>query len=76
MKILHVNTSDISGGAARAAYRIHKGLQEIDINSKMLVQTKLSDDRTVIAPDTKVKKGLALLRPTLDSTFKNLFSGG
>ena len=76
MKSLLINTADISGGAARAAYRIHKGLQEIDINSKMLVQTKLSDDRTVIAPDAKVKKGLALLRPTLDSTFKNLFSGG
>jgi len=34
MKILHVNTSDISGGAARAAYRIHKGLQGIGISSK------------------------------------------
>ncbi len=76
MKILHVNTFDISGGAARVAYRIHKGLQGIGIDSKMLVQTKLSDDKTVIGPGTKVKKGLALLRPTLDSTFKNLFSGG
>lgn len=76
MKILHLNTSDISGGAARAAYRIHKGLQGIDIDSKMLVQTKLSDDKTVIGPGNKVKKGLALLRPSLDSAFKNLFSGG
>jgi len=75
MKILHLNTSDISGGAARAAYRLHKGLQGIGIDSKMLVQTKLSDDRTVIAPDTKVKIGLALLRPTLDSAVKKLFSG-
>ena len=76
MKILHLNTSDISGGAARAAYRIHKGLQGIGMDSKMLVQTKLSDDKTVIGPGNKVKKGLALLRPTLDATFKNLFSGG
>jgi len=77
MKILIVNTSDIQGGAARAAYRIHKGLQVVGgVDSKMLVQAKLSDDRTVIAPDTKVKKGLALLRPTLDSAFINLFSGG
>jgi len=76
MKILHLNTSDISGGAARAAYRIHKGLQGIAIDSKMLVQSKLSDDRTVIAPDTKVKKGLVLLRPTLDSAVKKLISGG
>lgn len=76
MNILHVNTSDISGGAARAAYRIHKGLQGIGIDSKMLVQTKLSDNKTVMAPGNNLKKGFALLRPTLDSAFKNLFSGG
>ncbi len=28
MNILHVNASDISGGAARAAYRIHRSLVE------------------------------------------------
>lgn len=42
MKILHVNTHDISGGAARAAYRIHKGLQKTGMDSKMLVKIKLS----------------------------------
>ena len=76
MKILIVNTSDISGGAAIAAYRIHKGLQRIGMDSKMLVQTKLSDDKTVIGPDNKIKKGFAKLRPTLDSAVKKLFSGG
>ncbi len=45
------------------------------MDSKMLVQTKLSDDKTVICPGNKFKKGLALLRPTLDFTFKNPFSG-
>jgi len=76
MKSLLINTSDISGGAARAAYRIHKGLQEIGISSKMLVQSKTSDDKAVIGPGNKLKRGLALLRPTLDSAFKKLFSGG
>ena len=76
MKILHLNSSDISGGAARAAYRINKGLQGIGIDSKMLVQTKLSDNKTVIGPGNKVKKGLALLRSTLDSTFIKIFAGG
>lgn len=76
MKILHLNTHDISGGAARAAYRIHNGLQGIGMDSTMLVQTKLSDDRTVIAPDTKVKKGLALLRPTFDSAVNKICAGG
>ena len=75
MKSLLINSSDISGGAAIAAYRIHKGLQKIGMDSKMLVQTKLSDDKIVIGPGNKLKKELALLRPTLDFTFKNLFSG-
>ena len=76
MKILQVNTFDISGGSARAVYRIHKGLQEIGMDSKMLVQSKLSDDKTVIGPDTKVEKGLVLFRPTLDSAVKKIFTGG
>jgi len=40
MKVLHINTSDINGGAARAAYRLHRSLLEAGINSKMLVQNK------------------------------------
>ena len=75
MKILHLNTYDISGGAARAAYRIHKGLRGIGMDSKMLVQTKLSDDKTVIGTESKIKKGFAKLRPTLDSAAKKLFAG-
>ena len=50
MKSLLINTSDIQGGAARATYRLHKGLQEIGIDSKMLVQKKISDDPSVIGP--------------------------
>jgi glycosyltransferase involved in cell wall biosynthesis len=76
MKILQVNTYDISGGAARAAYRIHKGLQGIGMDSKMLVQRKLSDDKTVIGPGNKVKRVLARLRPTLDFAVKKFFAGG
>ena len=75
MKILHLNASDISDGAAIAAYRLHKGLQGVGIDSKMLVQTKLGNDKTVIAPGTNAKKGLALLRPTLDSAVKHFASG-
>lgn len=66
MKILHINTSDIEGGAARAAYRLHRALLESGVNSQMLVQSKLSDDFTVVGPSTKLKKGLGIVRPTLD----------
>lgn len=67
MKILIVNTSDISGGAARAAYRLHKALLSQGVDSQMLVQSKSSDDYTVIAETDKVKKTLNKLRPFLDS---------
>lgn len=47
MKILIINTYDINGGAARAAYRLHEGLQKFGIESKMIVQKKFSFDKSV-----------------------------
>ncbi|MFM6746476.1 MAG: glycosyl transferase, partial [Dolichospermum sp.] len=67
IKPLVISTSDINGGAARAAYRLHQGLQNIAVDSQMLVQNKQSDDYTVIAPERKVSKGIGKLKPTLDS---------
>ncbi len=67
MKILIVNTSEIQGGAARAAYRLHKSLLNQGIDSQMLVQSKGSDDFTVIADGSKIAKGFNRLRATLDS---------
>jgi len=64
---LHVNASDIYGGAARATYRLHRALLNADIDSQMLVQTKGSDDSSVIARDTKIQKFLAKLGAYLDS---------
>jgi glycosyltransferase involved in cell wall biosynthesis len=68
MKVLIVNTSDISGGAARAAYRLHSSLLSTGIDSKMLVQIKKSDDYTVIPiyGNNKIGKAFSLSRPTLD----------
>lgn len=52
MNIFHVNASDISGGAARAAYRIHRSLVDQGgahcLQSQMRVISQLSDDPTVI----------------------------
>lgn len=66
IKPLLISTNDINGGAARAAYRLHRGLQSINISSQMLVQNKESDDYTVIAPATKLSKVIGKLKPTLD----------
>ncbi|MBP0000508.1 MAG: glycosyltransferase family 4 protein [Cyanobacteria bacterium SID2] len=58
MRPLILSTSDIEGGAARAAYRLHQGLCSIDVPSQMLVRSKSSGDRTVIADKSlKTKLG-------------------
>ena len=56
MKILIISTSDIQGGAARAAYRLHKALLAENVDSQMLVQSKSSDDFRVHGPNTKFRK--------------------
>ena len=49
MKVVHVSHTDIKGGAARAGYGIFKSLESIDIQAKMLVQRKFSNDQNVVA---------------------------
>ncbi|WP_373535201.1 glycosyltransferase family 4 protein [Microcoleus sp.] len=49
MKVLLLNTSDTEGGAARAAYRLHQGLQGIGVSSQMLVKNKNSGEPNVIS---------------------------
>ncbi|MEG4495736.1 glycosyltransferase family 4 protein [Microcoleus sp. F10-C6] len=48
MKVVLINSSDSEGGAARAAYRLHQGLQGIGVSSQMLVKNKKSGDPNVI----------------------------
>ncbi len=67
MKVLIVNTSDIIGGAAKAAYRLHRALLSQNINSQMLVQDKSGDDYTVLSEANKIKKYINKLRPLIDS---------
>lgn len=66
MKPLLLSTFDIQGGAARASYRLHQGLNSIGINSQMLVQGKYSDDSSVIEPAHKLERALAQIKPYLD----------
>lgn len=48
MKIVHLSTRDITGGAARGAYRLHRGLRSLDVDSTMFVLQRKSDDPTVV----------------------------
>src|SRR5204863_8654403 len=48
MKILHYSTEDITGGAAKAAHRLHTALREAGHDSRMIVRNKKSDDPHVL----------------------------
>ncbi|BAU66625.1 glycosyl transferase, group 1 [Stanieria sp. NIES-3757] len=67
MKVLLINHSDLAGGAARAAYRLHQGLQQLSVDSQMLVQQKLSDDRAVFAPTTRLATSIGNSRIAVDA---------
>lgn len=47
MNILHINQSDISGGAAIAGYRLHRGLLAQGINSRLLVGKVITNSTQV-----------------------------
>ena len=51
LKVLSVCTSDSGGGAPRAAYRIHKGVRELGVDSRMFVKNKHSKDANVVSLD-------------------------
>ncbi len=44
MRVIQLSAEDISGGAARAAQRLHLGLRAIGIDSRMVVRHKGGDD--------------------------------
>lgn len=74
MRVLHINTNDIQGGAARAAYRIHKGLLEKNIYSRLIVLNKKSDDYSVInMGKTKKQKLIYKIRLFFDEKLKSFY---
>lgn len=54
MNILHINQSDISGGAAIAGYRLHQGLVDQGIDSRLLVGFALTNNDIVAAIPRKL----------------------
>src|SRR4051794_34993944 len=47
MKVVHLSTQDIHGGAFRGAYWLHEGLRKEGVDSQMLVARRFTDDSTV-----------------------------
>lgn len=50
MRVVHVNSDDLAGGAARAAARLHQGLIQLGVDSHLIVQRRRSDDPRVHGP--------------------------
>ena len=47
MKIVHINQSDLDGGAALAGYRLHSALVSAGVHSRMIVGSKKSIDPNI-----------------------------
>ena len=66
MKIVIMNTADIEGGAARCAYRLHKGLLHAGESSTYIVQDKYGTDEDVLINKTIFNRLAPIIRPALD----------
>lgn len=65
MKVLQLNYSDINGGAARAAYRIHYALRASGVDSTFVANVDTAGDWTVQGPTSKAAKAWTRVRPQL-----------
>jgi len=69
LDVLTISREDVEGGAARAAYRLHRGLLEQGVAARMLVQRRLSDDPSVLPwyGPSALRNALGGLRPLIDA---------
>ena len=70
VKVLHVNYSDIKGGAATATNRFHQALLKSGIDSKILVCDKNSNDDKIIGPTSTVEVLLNQLKISISRFIK------
>lgn len=73
MKVVLLNSSDTEGGAARAAYRLHQGLQGIGVSSQMLVKNKKSGEPNVILSQNGIANKLDKIISTISNSPLRLY---
>ena len=66
ISVLHITNNEVSGGAARSVMRLHSSLREIDLDSKLLLLNKESDDKSAISYYSTRFSILSKLRSFLD----------
>ncbi|MCF7980023.1 MAG: glycosyltransferase family 4 protein [Chromatiaceae bacterium] len=76
MQVIQLNHSDINGGAARAAYRIHHCLRDAGVDSRMWVNKATAGDWTVQGPSSKWEKLTAALRGHVGGQLRYLLKTG
>jgi glycosyltransferase involved in cell wall biosynthesis len=76
LKALQLNHSDVNGGAARAAYRIHHSLRHSGIDSRLFVNLAASGDWTVQGPANTWGQAIRRIRPHLATPFRKLLHTG
>jgi len=62
MKVVHISTSSVGGGAPRAVSRIHQSLLTNGIDSEIWVNFKKDNDHSVKGPTKKIMKYLILFK--------------
>src|SRR5690349_20731034 len=67
MKIVNVSATPTTGGAARAAYRLHRALRVAGVDASMVVRDALPDDASVMRPATQIGRVLARVRPVVEA---------
>ncbi|MBF0520424.1 MAG: glycosyltransferase family 4 protein [Nitrospirae bacterium] len=70
MRVVHISTADNIGGSGRSAYKIHKGLEALGVESKMLVGYKSCADDTV----EKISDGINALSDKIVGKITNQLS--
>ena len=66
LKVALIGSSDLAGGASRAMYRLHRGLLDIGVDSRVLVQAKLTSDPDVYGLGSAGAKAWAQVAAYLD----------
>jgi len=72
LKILHVNFDDKVGGAAIAVNRIHKSLLLNNVDSKIIVANKTSNDEKIIGPSSTLEEIFSKVRISINRKIERL----
>jgi len=65
LNVLHLTTSDVNGGAAKASHRIHRSLLELGINSRMLALHVSSSEPEIMQARSCLLSPISKVRPRI-----------